>query len=1032
MYQSSTCSAHSYLTEVLTHVLSHLPPTTLSDVSLVSKRFHHLVTTPHAWRIAFARYFPGIEAMKESGNSQDLHVEADMLHTERRFFTRLSPLSSWRSEYIIRTRLLRSLSRGKPAETPGASASGSSRPGNTIGGSAHLTFNSNLVTTVDHLHASFGDGPNKGRPRLVHGTTDLGMASSSDPKIGKVDSWGFADAFTPQQFADIYPGEEAYGLGPGDIVGMPNIMDISQSNGMLYAEGMPNGRAYYRSMEEKRGRELVSPLNQSFPQLGIPAISHGEAAFTSAWISKTSNIPELSDGLFGMLTGSSQGVLSSYSLGTNPLREKRLERGELTARWLLCPGVPIVAIVVDENTTVFRQSQNTMIAAVLNALGEVFYLTKIPFRPSDHSINVGSIAREKLAWTTGRSVFWHSMEPTVRTPKPAPHDESQLDITHSPKSSWNGMDLNRQQLIKETEDLTNFLRKKPKDFRCVFENWDMRCRMEVDFAAVDAKGIRESVFIISCGLNDGQTSGIKRITRLLLPRSSEMRDRASSPYPESELHLNPRYKDANSQYLDSFRGYSVLDTPPNWSFDSVSSSSAPQPDATATGSVFEEWRTSVLSFGDVKLPQITAAAVDPSRFAMMTAQEDPLLGKMDGSSTATSPTSSPLASAPVPISVQPSDIPGQRARILAVGTRTGTILLWNMRAPIANKKGLVNEVKPIRIIRTDSPQISCLALTALYLVHGGNDGLVQAWDPLASSIDPVRTFNSRFSSRARRRLVQAEASPAGVGVNLFAAGAICLDPDPTVLRGVVSLGSHLRYWSYSSNAVDQYRGNKRRPRRSERGSNQDGDRFSGTGRGALKEYIANEKTELERDNKLKRKEDEKRSRLYGLDLLGPGATEDEMLAYATMLSKEAAEHDEQRRKSASEDSSSEAIKDEAAPSPVKSPYSDNDIDIAEAIRLSLQESHGHQRSILEGQETGGSNFTVRYTNKKRSSPSTSPRIPTVATAISNPQESTYATHAETAEIELALQISRAEEETRLEEVEGSETGAKGKGRARAI
>jgi len=116
-----------------------------------------------------------------------------------------------------------------------------------------------------------------------------------------------------------------------------------------------------------------------------------------------------------------------------------------------------------------------------------------------------------------------------------------------------------------------------------------------------------------------------------------------------------------------------------------------------------------------------------------------------------------------------------------------------------------------------------------------------------STPEPVRTLNSRFSSRARRRLVQAEASIWGVGINLYAAGAIILDPDPTVLRGMVSLGTHLRYWSYSSSAADQYQSKKRRLRRSnERGANGGPDRFTTTGRGALMDYIATEQEELKK------------------------------------------------------------------------------------------------------------------------------------------------------------------------------------------
>lgn len=1003
--------------EVLTHVLSHLPPASLSDVSLVSKRFHELVTTPHAWRIAFSRYFPGAEALSALEPNSEISDQDDTLHAERRLFTRLTALASWRSEYILRTRLLQSVARGKPLEVPGAGGIGSSRPGASSNGSAHVTYNSDLITIVDHLHATFGTGLNKRLPRFIHGATEVGMASSSDPKLGKVDTWGFADGLATQQFADLYPGDAPYGLGAGEIIGVPNVMDIGQAYGMIYAEGHPGGRAYYRSTEEKRGRDLACSLNQTVPELGIPSTLPTESP-CSVWIAKACNIPDMSEGLVGMLVGSSQGLVSSYSLGTNSLRERRLERGELTAWWVLSPGVPIVSITVDEDFSTKRQVTARFWAVVLNALGEVFYLTDFPIRPIlDPSSRLDPAALDKLAWKVGRTVHWTVAEPTRRIARPDPFDRSGVDGSYTPRSSWDGMRLGKDQISAEIHEINLFLQKKPKDFHKNCEGWDMRRRLEVDFASSDESGAGEGVVVIGCGLDEGQQAGIKRFTRC----------RVREPSNESSSQDGEMFAmDGDASQTSIFGGNkSGIKELPTWSFTSKTTSrrnSAARLDPTSAH-LIEEWRTSVFLFGGGKPPHITTAALDGSNFTLLTTTEDPLLS-MIGSSTASSPLSSPLSQMPFPNS--PIDVPGQRARLLAVGTKTGTIILWNMRAPIASNTIIENNIKPIRIIYTDSPQISCLALTALYLVHGGNDGLVQAWDPLASTTDPIRTLNSRFSSRARRRLVQAEASPAGVGINLFAAGAICLDPDPTVLRGMVTLGSHLRYWSYSSQAADQYKGNKRRLRRSERGSNQGGDRFSRSGRGALKDYIANEKLELEREKRLRRKEEERLSGRYGVDLLGPGATEDEILAYATMLSEEAAQTDELRRKSASDGSGSETVIEEAVASPVSTTsQEDLDYDMAEAIRLSLEDSGGYRASSLGDGDTSASDFAIKYAEKKRS-PSRSPPCGSIPAVSPKTHENVDTPAAELEDLKFVLQLSHAEEESRAEK--GSKSG-KGKERA---
>ena len=978
-------------------MLSHLPPQSLSDVSLVSRRFHSLVTTPHAWRIAFSRFFPGPDAL--TALDHDLEISdngSDILRSERRLFTRLTALASWRSEYILRTRLLRSLARGKPAEFEGPGSSGASRSGSGHSGNAQMTYSSNMLSTVNHLHATFGTGFNKRLPRFIHGADEVGSAGLSDPKAGKVDQWGFSDPQGFSQFADRFPGDAQYGLGAGDMVGVPNIMDVSQPYGMVYAEGSPGGMIYFRSTEEKRGRLLTCTFGRSLLELGIPSLG-GQETICSLWIAKSSNVPEISEGLVGILSGSSQGVLSSYSIGTNGLGERRLERGEITGRWVISPGVPIIAICVDEQFNEKRRASKRIWAVVLNALGEVYYLIDVlarrikdrstPKRPSANHT-------EQLAWEMGRSIYWTLVEPTRRAARPDPFDTSEVDGSYTPRSSWAGMGLSKAQLAAETREIETFMARKPKHFHKVCQGWDMRRRLDVDFSASDKNGAGEGIIVTSCGLDEGQIPEIKRFTRCRLEEPVD------DPIDSGDI-LDPfgKVKD-HSLFGDNSPAAVPVAT---WSFKNVTParcSSTEGASLTPEKNLVEEWRTSALLLGGLKSAQITTTAMDNSSYAVLTTTEDPLLSATN-SSAASSPFSSPIGmTRPL---TSPSDVPGQRARFWAVGTKTGTIMLWDVRAPTSSNSSFDSSVRPIRIIHTDSPQISCVALSALYLVHGGNDGLVQAWDPLASTTEPIRTLNSRFSSRARRRLVQAEASPQGVGINLFAAGAICLDPDPTVLRGMVSLGTHLRYWSYSSSAADQFKGSKRRSRRSERGSNQGADKFSGTGRTVLKDYIANEKIELEREKLNRRKEEERLAGRFGLDLLGHGASDDEILAYATLLSEEAAATDEQRRRSiGASGTSSETITEEVVFAVPQD--QDIDADVAEAIRLSLLQENENLLGSSSGIATlpSSNDFAIKYA-KSRRSPSTSP-----------PRGKVVRTTPQADDLDFALQLSLAEEKSKAD------------------
>ena len=934
--------------------------------------------------MAFSRFFPGTDALEMwDSTSEASDDSSENLRSEKRVFTRLTTLASWRSEYILRTRLLRSLARGKPVEFQTFGTSGSSRSGPGHSGNAQITYNSNLVTTVNHLQATFGTGLNKRLPRFIHGADESGATSSSDPAHGKVDRWGFADHASFASFKEQFPGEAEYGLGEGDLVGVPNVMDVSQPFGMVYAMGSPAGCCYFRSVEEQRGRDLALTSRISHPELGIPFIDPAKDTKCSMWIAKNLHIPSLSEGMVGILLGCSSGTVSSYSLGTDNLRERRLERGELTARWMLSPGVPIIAIAADEDFTAKRQALHRICILVLNALGEVFYLTDFPTRVAiDRAVKLNTQDLERLAWETGRTVNWTLVEPTRRNPKPDPFKSSNVDASYSPRSSWNGMGLSRDQVAAETREIESFIRLKPKHFRNVCEGWDMRRRFVVDFANDNGNDTGETILITKCGLDEGHPASIRRFIRCKFQtphaERANSKNNEASVTPVSEHSFSPLFGGTTPGTKEK----------PACSFNDLEPAkpSAALPDQQTTTIVYEEWRTSNLTFGGLKNPQLMTVALDMSAFALLTILEDPLL-TLNGSSVASSPLSSPLGPMPLPSST--SDVPGQRARFFAAGTKTGTVILWNIRAPMSSNIDLENTIDPIRIIHTDSPQISCLALSSLYLVHGGNDGLVQAWDPLASNTMPIRTLNSRFSSRARRRLVQAEASPQGVGINLFAAGAICLDPDPTVLRGMVSLGTHLRYWSYSSSAADQYKSSKRRLRRSDRGINQGGDRFSGTGRGALKEYIANERFELDREKENRRKEDERLTGRFGIDLLGPGASEDEIMAYATLLSEEAAISDDLRRKSESDGSEDLDVKD--GDYSIAADIETSDSELKEAIRLSLLDNSGY-----DAHNTAGPTSEHSKTHQP-------PVAPILDPGPDDP---------EAEDLDFALQLSLAEQESR--------------------
>jgi hypothetical protein len=963
-----------------------------------------MITTPHAWRMAFSRYFPGQDTTDDVDVGSRHRAEGQqILRSERRSFSRLSALASWRSEYILRTRLLRSLARGKHALFQPISRSGSSGHNGAGHTAAVVTYSSNLLYPVSHIHATFGSGLNKKIPFFMHGASEYGVVTVSDPSAGKVtDSWGGNTDYSAfRSFDDsAFAGEAMWGLGAGDLVGVPNSLDLSHGYGRVYAEGLPGGRVFFTPISDRRGVFLTldSPSDHD---LGIPNVDTFRRSVCSTWIAKSERILKATNGLLGVLAGYSNGVLAAYAIGPSPVYGSRFEKGEPTAKWVLSPGVPIIAIQIDENISSWRQGQRRIWAVALNALGEVFYLTEIPSRPETNG-KLTDIEIHQLAWQTGRSVQWTLIESSRRRSRPDPFNAFAVDGSYSPRSSSDAVGLSKDQLNAETKEIEQFLPYTPKHFQKICEGWDMRRNLIVDFASGNVGVAGESIFILTCGF-EGQSVVIRRLIR-----------HKSKPPPNSSLEQYPTIESGSVR--QSIFGHARTDmTSPARSTPRSRTSSN---DSHVNAAFNTEWWLSDFDLGGLKGTQISAIATDDSYFAVVSAGEDPLLG-MSGGSNTSSPLGSPLGQMSQPSTV--SEIPGQRARFMAAGTSSGVVLLWDMRAAPSSNIDIVNSIAPIRIIYTDSPQVSCLALTSLYLVHGGNDGLVQAWDPLASSTEPIRTLNSRFSSRARRRLIQAEASLQGVGNNYYAAGAVVLDPDPTVLRGMVSLGTHLRYWSYSSSAADQYRSGKRKlRRRSERGSNAatNEQRFTHTGRGVLKDYIANEKQELEREKVARRKEYERMSGRFGTDLLGPGASEEEILAYAAMLSEESYTSDEVKRRSgdttaALSPASSDTVQKAGVALMVEGPISppsasagDNDSmdpDIAEAIRLSLieEEMKQAQSSTTDVPFRYGKNATPPL----RSSPNAGASYHRTPTTI-----------AEDDDLGFALQLSLAEEQSRQGDV----------------
>ncbi|KAL2157529.1 hypothetical protein VTH06DRAFT_6080 [Thermothelomyces fergusii] len=868
--------------ELLTQILSHLHPDSHAAVALVSKRFYALVTTPYAWRIAFLRYFAGHDSVAGRDKAGRERKEAvDPVRSEVRYFTRLTALASWRSEYLLRTRLLRGVVRGKPGSgrAPGRAGQSGKKA------AAVLTYNSKLPWMISHVHAEFADG--KKGPRVVHGTRDLGVATVSDPTTGRIEKWGLDDPFTFQQLDEVFPSLEFYGVGEGPAA-VPNVMDVSQPYGFAAGEGFPGGRVYYKAAGQLRGRYLGQ--NRGVPETApeIPKIPELADAVSCVWIAKSSSVTSTTQSMVGILAGSTLGVVTSYALGRESAAGPRFSDGDMTARWVLSPGVPIIDIKVDDQYSPRRKALGRVFAVALNALGEVYYLTQPPTPPLHKGKAEDAV---RLAWQAGRTAYWELVEPTRRTARPDESDKNAVTGAYSPRSSADSMKLSREQLVAEAREIETYFRFAPAHFRRVCQGWDMLRRLEVDFAAGGEGGGGggsggEAIFVITPGGEETEPASVRRYVR----RGTRAAPSPSGALtPVAPLGAAPRCSIFGGEAAAKI-GDEAVHGPSsdnkNGAMSPASGSSTPRPGAVPEKAEAEEWQASDFVFGRTAATEITASAVDMSNFALVAAFEDPLLSGSPGANTPGTPAAKQAT----------GEIPGRRARLLAVGTNTGSVVVWNMRDEASAA------VTPVRVIQTESPEVTALAVSALYLVHGGSDSLVQAWDPLASSLEPIRTLNAKSSGRIPRHILQA--NPALQHANYFAVRAIALDPDATVLRGVLAFGTFVRFWTYSANS-QAGPGRKRRARHADVHGRPVGRRSDDS----VASYIAAEEAELRRELEHRAREAERLRKRFGVGLAE--LTEEEALQYARIISEESFALDEMRRRFSSASASAVSVSDAA-------------------------------------------------------------------------------------------------------------------------
>ncbi len=222
-------------------------------------------------------------------------------------------------------------------------------------------------------------------------------------------------------------------------------------------------------------------------------------------------------------------------------------------------------------------------------------------------------------------------------------------------------------------------------------------------------------------------------------------------------------------------------------------------------------------------------------------------------------------------------------------------------------------------------------------------------------------------------------NPTLTTANYNAVGAIVLDSDPTILRGVVAYGAFMRYWSYSSKGSAP--GRKRRMRHPDAQGRAAGRRFGSNVSG----YILEEEEELRHENAHRAREQARLRKRFGVGALGD-LTEQEALEYMQMVSEESFMADEVRRASDSaadtsgadtasttSHSTADATTPEASfveSSPLQQNLTTDDEDeyeeqIQQAMRLSLLEGVNDRGQSPHRSGTDEFEFAITYKAKTK-------------------------------------------------------------------
>ncbi|KAK6539871.1 hypothetical protein TWF694_008710 [Orbilia ellipsospora] len=801
-------------TEILRHIIAYLDPPSLLSLTLTNQYFHKLISSPHTWRLLFLQWFPDSKGQFTPLTAPPDPAQAK-LHPED------LETNHWRTEAILRSRLLRNLNKARPElrEAGNRSTSGTyvepqfkSTHLKTIPKSVIMSMMHLIQPPITHLYANFDDEPLKPNEKVNNSPPDYhpipsfrtcnvgnGQASVWSPGNGMFKTeeesgtmvftryersqHTLGTSFDVMEIVDIHQngassfavigrrwGENRINLLCGFRLGSGERMDYPLSHEQNHAlVGIGTGvwiadLAGYGAVPGVGLEETSDKEDQEEPEDGegeaIRDIEAPNSSGSPKSKNKTIRVPKAS-GVFteyglGLVYTTSEGEVHMFGVDTSPLApgheiHRTLELSRM-AKWKISPRCALISVKVDNDYSPEKRALGRPWCVVQNIVGEIWTFSGDPNPPPQ--FQESGLSEE---------------EETV-----ADLDRADNEIENGPI----GDDLSVMDHIERNAA------------------W-MRIRQEL---AAGYKAIR-----------DAAADEEKRRIAQHVQGHWTLMEGTRVERPISGFYLDDLYRDTglivgdneNIQQLKlpwvlevDFGGYNVI------TFSTTSTEERRvQGFRYRLNTHFTEKKPE-LPEAEILGSQAFAGSIDDwskTRLRIPKSGEEIFdQGKNPQNITTITMDQSHLART-MPISPNDNTV-GGNARLLAVGTNHGRVLVFNIRGNPAKRSS--DLLTPMRVCKLPgTPNITCIAVTSLAVIVGANNGAISVFDPLGSSTEPVRKIVHAMTIDAKKDYF-ARTSQYGWGrteqENTWqeetSAYRICVDPNARNWRGAAILGCNILYW----------------------------------------------------------------------------------------------------------------------------------------------------------------------------------------------------------------------------------------------